>query len=331
MRLSVLGVCATLSTVLLAQSALPKFVADPQRVAKDVVDDQSKDYHLRDRDGAKLPRRVALVSFFTFDPGLTKSYTWETTTHYGRTTIKRSSAGSSGPLAVALYGQGLEAMQAAFREHGVELLEPETFLDTDARKADYRAFKVAHDGMSNWVNKMGSGGHETMYGLPEGFIVADIVAEPFANYSVGGGIFAAFKGIGYSRKAPDKQLRFYENDTRMMTSLGFDLAGKLGVDAVLVVYATIYSPADGKVVLQNVTFGLFGPNPLQLEPGKSRMFYSRGLWYSGTRLTVGVPVVQIDPKQPGTRQIDPTGFEVIASKMSHRLLESLERELNVKK
>ena len=333
MRLSAV-LCVMVISVSLSfgQSELPKFTAKPDKVYKSIKYDVPKDFKMPLKKMTSGPKRVALVSFYTFDPGFTKTYSYSTGSMNVSGYEKRSSGAGSSDLAVAFYENGIGDLVKTFSEYGMELLTPDQFLTSEEMKTAYNAFEVKKaKNLVNWASKLGAGGHETAWGYPEGYIITDIVYEPFANYTSSGGALSKFKAMKYKKKVPDSQVFYYNNDTKMMSSLGEELANLLNVDAVLVIYSTIYCPNEKQIFLQNVTMQMFGPNPKNAEPGNETKepgkFYSRGLAYPGTRLVVGVPVININKKKPDSNLIDAKGYSVIMTQMAKKIGDQLKKEL----
>jgi len=179
-----------------AQSELPKFAPNPDKV-KVVLDMPLEGRKYKNGTGhslnpkllSEMPKKVALVSFYSFDPGMTKVVRWKTqssgyyyntiTTH--TKTTKRSAKGGSGQLAVGYFLQSIDALKEGFSEFGMELLLPEEYLDTEAKATYYENFVVERAKFNEWVSNMGSGGHDIIYGYPEGFNVLDVVNEPYGN------------------------------------------------------------------------------------------------------------------------------------------------------
>ena len=133
--ISVLLACYLLS---IAQSELPKFAPNPNKV-KVVLDmplegrryKNGTGYSLNPRMLSEIPKKVALVSFYSFDPGMTKVQRWKTQTsgYYYNTitthikTTKRAAKGGSGELAVGYYLQSIDALTEGFKAFGMELLQ----------------------------------------------------------------------------------------------------------------------------------------------------------------------------------------------------------------
>lgn len=317
-----LFVCSLLIASGYAQSELPEKYPDVSKVKV------REDFPKEGRTGksgkgfsaniGNLPngiKKVALVSFFVFDPGLTK--TWSTTSvsegYYVTTTTtttykKKNSTGAlSGDIALGAFSKAIEPMTAEFKALGIDLLLPDQFLDTDEKKAFYYSFEVKHEkSFANWVGSAGAANHDVMYGYLDGFIVADIVKEPLLNYEKNG-MFARRK-----TDISDAQIYFYDKDTDMSESLGYDLCTKLGVDAVLVTYMTVYMPNDKKIELVNTRFVMFGPNPTMPEVSKGGMIpHVKGLFYYGGSVNPETLIYNKNKKDPETDKLNFTGFDNI--------------------
>jgi hypothetical protein len=319
-------------TLVYAQSQLPKFVAKPDKVYKGIKYDVPRDYKMPLKKMKEGPKRVALVSFFTFDPGFTQTYAYSNVSGYK----KRSSGEGASDLAVAFYENGINDLVKTFADYGMELLTPDQFLTSEEMTAAYQAFEVrkAKHNVANWLQDKSAEGHNTAWGYPDGYIVTDIVVEPYVNYTAHGGVMSKFKAMKYTPKAADKQIFMAFNDVQVPTSLGEELSKMLNVDAVLVIYSTIYCPSEKEIFLQNVNMQMYGPNPKNLEPGnetkESGRFYSRGLYYPGTRCTIRLPILSINKKEPETANIDATGYAIILTQLAKKMGDQIKKDLNKK-
>jgi hypothetical protein len=316
------------SQTIMAQSELPDYAASEAKVLKKVKLDMPLEgrkykngtgYSLNPKLLKEMPKKVALVSFYSFDPGMTKVQTWTTSSSTHKTTTtkttKLNAAGSSGELALGFFIEGIDEMTSKFKSYGMDLLMPDQYLDTDEKKSFYNNYKVEHTKFNDWVKNMGSGGHNTMYGRPDGIRVLDVVNEPFANYTRKGGRFITKKG-----DVSDAQVWVMAKDGKMCRSLGDDLCKALEVDAVILVYFTIYAPKDNKVILQNVNMHMFGPNPTALPAGKEKKFnYFSGQFYCGTRLNTELDIWKKDKKDPETAKLNFEGFDTVIKAMTTRM------------
>lgn len=258
------------------------------------------------------PKKVALVTFFTFDPGLTKSYSYSSTsgnmTYTSTTTKKRgASSGTASAMVDGFYYSSIDKLVGMFKENGMELLLPEQFLDTDAKMEYYKNFEVQHDGFNDWLKNIGAGGHDQMYASPYDYKALDITLEPYANYTKSN----MLSTMDYKKTVTDAQPMVMSfDDKKMFQSLGYDLPTALGVDAVLCVYLTVYMPKDSKIMLQNANMIMLGKNPLQVNEGdKAPLFYRKGLLYCATRFQPDVAIYNYNKKDEKTKELDITGFD----------------------
>jgi hypothetical protein len=341
-KVLVFFVCSLLIASGYAQSELPDKYPDPSKVKV------KEDFPKEGRTGksgkgfsaniGNLPngiKKVALVSFYAFDPGLTKTWstsytvkgdqtgtkpTWSSTlaaglygspemettfTNYYKTTL--STGAISNKIAYGAFETSIVPMMEEFKTLGIELLLPNQFLKTEEQKNYYNSFHVKHEkSFANWVSKFGAADHDVIYGSVGGFIVADIVKEPFANYEK--------SGLFQTRKdnVVDDQIYFYDKDTDMTESLGYDLCTQLGVDAVLVTFMTVFMPKDSKIELVNVRFIMFGPNPTMPEVSKGGMIpHVKGLFYYGGSVIPETLIYNKNKKDPETDKLNFAGFDNI--------------------
>ncbi|MDX1908257.1 MAG: hypothetical protein SF053_14570 [Bacteroidia bacterium] len=305
----------------LAQSQIPKLVPNAKVAASKAQLDfpvegrkakNGKGYSANLSALAQPPRRVALVSFYGFDPGMTR-VSQITAGAYTTTTTTTRSAGNGGDIAAMFYDQGLAGMKSTFATYGMDLLTPDQFLDTEAKRIAYQAFTVSHSQTSEFWTNFGSRALQVLYGYPEGYIVCDIENEPYANYTKTG-------LVGKKGKVVDVKVQQFRKDPKMTEALGHDLCKLLGVDAVAVVYFTHTRPNDDKNMLHNVNLTLFGPNPIPLPAGKEdAALYSKGVFYAGARYYFGMdgqPFRDHNKKKPETNVISADGIDYVLSGLS---------------
>ncbi|MDX2250520.1 MAG: hypothetical protein SF052_27310 [Bacteroidia bacterium] len=314
----VLTLCA--ANLVLAQTQIPKAAPNAKTAAgKAALDFPVEGRKAKNGRGysanlsalPQAPKRIALVSFYGFDPGITRvtasSYSTAFTTTTTTTTRTRS-AGNGGEIAAMFYDKGLEGMRSTFSRHGMELLTPDQFLDTDAKRTAYQAFRVQHSKLSEFATNMGNQSLSVYYGYPEGYTVCDIENEPYANYTKTG-------LVGKKGKVVDVKVQQFRKDPKMTESLGYDLCKTLGVDAVAVVYFTHTRPNAEKNMLHNFNLAIFGPNPIALPDGKEdATLYSKGLFYAGARYYLGMdglPFRDYNKKKPETNALSDEGIDHI--------------------
>lgn len=260
-------------------------------------------------------KRVGLVSFFAFDPGTTR--TWTTSSPSTVTTYiqKRSTGGIAAEIAYGALVTSLEPMTATFKNHGIQLLLPNEFLDTDEKKKFYESFQVKREKFAKFLDNIGSGGHNMMYGYPDPFRVIDIVGEPFDNYAKKGLI------ITKSGKIPDNQIFLFDKDTKLTESIGYELCTALGLDAVIITYMTVFVPGNDKIQLQNIRMVMFGPNPVMPE-GESKhgvIPHVKGLFYVGVSANPEELIYNKSKKDPSTDALNFAGFDHIFVAMANKV------------
>ncbi|MES2286149.1 MAG: hypothetical protein V4547_10710 [Bacteroidota bacterium] len=239
-----------------------------------------------------LPKKIALVSFYVDDPGITKT----SGTNQSGKTFTTTNTGSAGAKAYAtefLNNGGLESLKGTFKKYDMEILAPTEFLTDDDKKQYYNDFVVQNSQLNGLGSKLGSFFKDM--GNAGTTLETDEAAEGYKLLKVN--LREGFDSKHHNR-VPVQNLSGSVNNM-MIESLGYDLCKNLGVDAVLVVYNT--QSCDGKWGrdrhwLHAVSMYMFAPNPLPLKEGKKdNMFYSKGLFYCGTRIALKKALV-IDPK-----------------------------------
>jgi hypothetical protein len=272
------------------------------------------------------PPKVALVSFFTFDPGLTKSYSYsyEGVNYISTTTVtkkNKTSNGTSAALVEGIYYNNIDKLIAQFKSAGMDLLLPDQFLNTDEKKKYYESFTVAHDKFNDWAKNLSAGNHTMMFGWPGDYKPLDVLYEPFANYTKSG----LLSTMDYKRNVSDGEPWLFLDDEKMQNSVGFDLASKLDVDAVLIVYFTIYAPKATKICLQNANMMMLGKNPVQPQAGEKKpMFYRHGQFYAASRFQPDITIFNVNKKDEATKNLNVDGFDNIITALATKICEYLQ-------
>lgn len=315
-----------------SQSELPKFAAsvDKIKVKLDMPLEgraykNGTGYTLNPKMLDALPKKVALVSFYTFDPGFTKTwkssttssgYYYDTKTTTSRTK-SRNSKGNAGHIALGFYTSAIDILKSKYKEMGMDLLEPEEFLDTDEKKEFYDNYSIEKSKFNDFLSKaLNSGaGHDAIFAYPEGYNVISIDSEPFGNYTSSGKLAST----SYKKDVADGQLWVMSKIGKEVTSIN-ELTTALGVDAVVFFYSTIYAPKDNQINLQNVNMLMFGPNPVSLAEGKDSKFnYFPGQMYIGTRVKIGLPILNENKKKPDTSKLDFRGYGNVVEALTNRM------------
>ena len=237
------------------------------------------------------PKRVALVSFYAEDPGITK----KSGTKYTGQTFNTSNSSQQGveQFANYFYKVGYTELDKTFNTNGIDILTPSEFLTTAEKKNEYRSFVVKHSDLnkiggkvSKFFKSMGNAGTTLeSKGAADGFIVTNLTT----NHAT----------ADAKKKSVNPNGGVGILDDKLIQSLGYDLCKELDVDAVLVVTNTMVADTKHRQTrhfLSAVSMYMFGPNPLPLAEGKKdNMFYSKGLFYSGYRMAFKKGLC-IDPK-----------------------------------
>lgn len=239
-----------------------------------------------------LPKKIALVSFYVDDPGITKV----TGNNQSGKTYYTTNTGSGAAKAYAnefLNNGGLESIKTTFKKYDMEILTPSEFLTDDNKKQYYNDYVVQNSKGNEIAGKLGA---FFKAGANAGTTIeTDEAADGYKLLKVNK---REWLDTEHKNRAAVQNLAGSLNNM-MIESMGYDLCKNLDVDAVLVVYNT--QSCDKKWSrdrhwVNAVSMYMFAPNPLPLKEGKKdNMFYSKGLFYSGTRIAFKKPLV-IDPK-----------------------------------
>ena len=207
------------------------------------------------------PKRVALVSFYAYDPGDTKGF--GSPAFGGRNEVTRQlTSDGAGLVATILHDQGIGALKGAFKAYDMDLLTPDEFLDTDAKRQFFEDFEFKVGFGTAFARALEGGGKENKLSKAN-------------RLSVVAPGYRLFRLVYGENVRPMKS-----TDKKISVSLGHELTKGLGVDAVLVVCN--YCKATRKAgVLEGVYLYMFGPNPV---PGEDSFTYWPGHLYVGLRL-----------------------------------------------
>jgi hypothetical protein len=233
------------------------------------------------------PKKVALISYYLYDPGKGKVkggvYTGSVTVNVWRTSDFFGQMQVNG-----FYRNSIDALKTTFKENGIDLLTPDEFLDTDEKKEFYYGFNpetAKKEKVS--ITKRGAAGTNI-------WEVAEASASTLKISPSDKGYRAFFIG----NEAPDEsaienfQGGIFSANRKMTSSLGHDLAKGLGVDAVVVVYICtrkVKQTKDDFGVNAVVTM-MMGPNPGKAEDTDPEA-KNLGQFYCGTRTYYSSPAL----------------------------------------
>lgn len=224
-----------------------------------------------------MPKRVALVSFYTEDPGFTK-VTGTNMTGKNFTTTNTGEAGAK-MYATYFYDASIENLKKSFSANGMQLLTPSEYLTSEDKRSFYNNFVVKH----SKLNKIGAA--LTKFMKKAGNMGTSIECKAAANGFVLADLNKNVPIADAKKKAVKRNggVGLFDND--MIECLGYDLCKQLDVDAVVIVVNTQLCDKRNRHYLAATGAYMFGPNPLPLAEGKKdNMFYSKGLFYSGYRM-----------------------------------------------
>jgi hypothetical protein len=275
----------------------------------------------------KMPKRVALVSFYIDDPGITKISGTNSTGKTYNTTNTGSANGVA--FANAFYKQSIDNIRSTFKTYGMDILTPDEFLNDDAKKQAYNDFVVKHttankigEKFMKGLKNMGSAGTTLEMDEPaDGFKLVKINKRDFSDDKK--------KSVGLANLDGT-------NDGQMIESVGYDLCKSLEVDAVLIIFNTQLADtkwASTRFWLSAVNMHLLGPNPTPLKEGKKdNNFYSKGLFYCGVRMVFGKglavnPKIKDEAKKADNDKLNVTAYNNMIIGCSNRIGQYLQKEL----
>jgi len=273
--LSVALACA-FATPALSQSKFEKATASAEKLEKKAYWDFPREsgkngggYAAHYPTLGAPPKKVALVTIAFHDPGYTKSNV--STVSTVRTPDGRAQIHIDNYAAVAA-----APIKESFAKYGMQVLTPDEFLDTDAKKAFYNNFTFSK---ARSINKLMSNIASS------GTLVNLNLAATGYREMVPNNELVVMKG------QPTQRVGLGDAQSKeTLESLGYDLAKGLGVDAVLIVFNTHHTKNQVTIEIDYVTMALMGPNPVQLsEDDKKPLVYRKGVYYAACRVPIGTP------------------------------------------
>ena len=292
---------------------------------REKINESGRGYTVRLNVVGSAPKKVALVSFYTFDPG--------TTSKTGNTvTTKNVGSAQAAMFATTFYNKSIESLKSTFGTYGMELLTPDQYLSDADKKQAYNDFQIKNSGSSNFGNKFAQGLKNMATSGTS--IVTNEAAEGFKMLKV---------QYDFNEPFDPNNLNDCQNN-EMMESLGYDLGRSLEVDAVLVVYNTMTVQTQWfkeRYKLNASSMYMFGPNPTPLPEGKKdNKYYSKGLFYCGTRISFKQDGILLNPKEPKKATPEQlaeieknryNGYEKILSALAAKMGEYIKEEVVKKK
>jgi hypothetical protein len=223
------------------------------------------------------PKKVALISFYLYDPASSKTkggtYTgsvsvscWRTDEATGQTHVDN------------FYAQSIDVLKAEFKSYGMELLTPEEFIDTDERAEFYYGFNQESAKKEKTDVTVRKAAGTSISSVAEASVSTLKISPTGKGYRA---FFVANESMTESSLENFKTAGIMGANRKMTSSLGYELCQGLGVDAVVVVYIVTRKPKMNKedYAVNAVSMYMFGPNP-NSEGADDK---NRGQFYCGTR------------------------------------------------
>ena len=296
---------------------------------KSKINDNGKGFCVDMKKLGKLPKKVALISFYVDDPGMFKKSNGGSTINYVTTNTGSANAKM---YANYFYKNSIETLKATYKTYGMELLTPSEFLTDDDKKQFYNDFVLRHttlsavgDKISNFFKGATTAGTSIETDeAADGFKLIKINKRDFSNYD---------------KRAVSPQNLAGCMDANMIESLGYDLCKNLDVDAVVIVYNSQLSNqrwGKDRYWMAAVNMQMFGPNPTPLKEGKKdNVFYSKGIWYAGYRMPFSKGLLINSAKNKNTEEekkaieaANIVGYNNAVKGLSNKLGTYLTKELN---
>ncbi|MEP0368823.1 MAG: hypothetical protein ABJN36_20660 [Cyclobacteriaceae bacterium] len=314
----------TFSINAMAQSDFAEDTADPSKIKA------RQDFPLEGRPSKngtgwstnvklldELPKRVALVTFYLEDPGLSdqkKSSSATTVTYTAN--MWATDAATAGLHVSGFYNESIDELKAGFEKMGMELLTPDEFLDTEEKRDFYNGFVPQHGGLkkekktSKTLSAAGTLQVARPRPTPPGY-KAIWISNEWTNMTT----------------ASEKFVNTNKNDSKFFESMGYYLTEGLGVDAVAAVTIVTRKMDKDKYNygVNHVNLYLWTKNPIELpeeeDKGLKGIFYIKGQFLAGTRVTYGKPsLFQYQHKKKGYGP-DYTGMGNVMTAMTDKINE----------
>ncbi|HNQ66830.1 MAG TPA: hypothetical protein PKN32_00505 [Bacteroidales bacterium] len=285
-QLFMISVCALFTINMTAQKALP-FTAKTADKSKIKISQDFPTEGRNSKNGAGYsanvellnpkPKKIALVSFYLYDPAMGKSsggaYAGTASTSCWRTPDSKGQEHING-----FYNESIEAMKAEFQKYGMELLTPEEFLDTDEKADFYYGFnqETAKKEKNDVTVRKAAG--TTITSVAESSVSTLKISPAGKGFRA---FFVANENMNESATLLFKSAGIMGANRKMTSSLGYELCVGLEVDAVIVCYIVTRKLKMYKdnYAVNAVSMYMFGPNPIANNEDDK----NRGQFYCATR------------------------------------------------
>ncbi|MBA2614091.1 MAG: hypothetical protein H0U95_19165 [Bacteroidetes bacterium] len=279
----------------------------------------------------KMPKRIALVSFYIDDPGITHVSGTNAT---GKSFNTSNTGSANGKIfANDFSSKSIETLKASFKTYGIDVLTPSEFLTDDDKKQAYNDFVVKHtagnkigEKFAKWAKKMGNSGTTIeMDEAADGYKLVKINKTEMSD--------AKKKSVGLQNLNGSI-------DGQMIESVGYDLCKSLEVDAVMIIFNTQLADtkwSKTRFWLSAVNMHILGPNPTPLKEGKKdNNFYSKGLFYCGVRMPFkkGLainPKIKDEAKKAENDKLNDVAYKNMIAGCANKIGGYLQKELDKSK
>ena len=231
------------------------------------------------------PKKVALISFYLYDPASSKtkggSYTGSVSVACWRTPDSKGQTHIDG-----FYSKSIDVMKEEFKKNGMELLTPEEFIDTDEKAEFYYGFNQETAKKEKSAVTVRKAAGTTVSSVAEASVSTLKVSPSGKGYRA---FFVSNEAMTASQVENFKTAGIMGANRKMTSSLGYELCKGLEVDAVVVCYIVTRKPSMKKedYGINAVSMYTFGPNPIiEGEDDKNR-----GQFYCGTRFFSSKPLM----------------------------------------
>ncbi len=216
------------------------------------------------------PKKVALISFYLYDPSSGKTtggaYTGSSTASAWRTPDAMAQTHVDG-----FYGKSIDVLKSEFKTYGMDLLTPEEFLDNEEKKDFYYNFEQE----SGKKEKNQRTATSTYASVTVSTIKISPTGKGYRPF------FVSNEDMTNSKPTNFMNTGVMGANRMMSCSLGYELCKGLGVDAVVVCYIVSRKTKMNKenYAVNAVNLYMFGPNP----KGEGPEDKNRGQFYCGVR------------------------------------------------
>jgi hypothetical protein len=285
-------------TALVMAVLLSGSIAMAQKSFSDVLENKKLDKaltvqapgNLLDEQFQKLEmKRIGLLSFYIMDEGDQDAYSW----------MGMSEAGGN-YIASTLRDMSIDAIKGSFSAEGFELLLPEEYLDTDAKKQAYANYQMevgpGFKVLLNAVNSIASAGS----GMQMSATASGYEFIPFADAA---------------------------GDYKMGESMA-GLTEQLGVDALAVVF--IKSRTDKKnTYFVSTGMHILSKNPIEKVPGKKYpgRSYTTGMNVGGLTYAAKPQFTFVDYKKGERIAEDFVGYDQLITKIASKLASTTKQRM----